>query len=108
MLSCLTFPRASLKSQSRPTLDRLARLARDCKIGIIEISGHTDSDGGDALNLTLSQKRAESVMRYLANAGVPTNRMRAIGYGETKPVAPNTTSSNKAKNRRIEFDVLLN
>ncbi len=100
--------RASLKSQSRPTLDRLADLARNCKTGIIEISGHTDSDGGDKLNLRLSQNRAESVMRYLANSGIPTNRMRAIGYGAIRPVVPNTTSSNKAKNRRIEFKVLLN
>lgn len=100
--------RASLKSQSRPTLDRLAGLASNCKIGIIEISGHTDSDGGDDFNLALSKKRAESVMRYLANSGISAARMRAIGYGETRPVVPNTTSRNKAKNRRIEFKVLLN
>ncbi len=100
--------RASLKSQSRPTLDRLAGLVRNCKNDIIEISGHTDNDGGDELNLALSQKRAEAVMHYLANAGIPTSRMRAVGYGETRPVAPNTTSRNKAKNRRIEFKVMLN
>lgn len=100
--------RASLKSQSRPTLDQLAQLARDCETGIIEISGHTDSDGGDDLNLALSQKRAEAVMRYLVKSGIPTSRMRAVGYGETRPVAANTSSKSKARNRRIEFKVLLN
>lgn len=99
--------RATLKSQSRPTLDRLAALVKDCKTGIVEISGHTDSDGSDDFNLELSQSRAESVLSYLASVGVPRDRMRAIGYGETKPVAPNTTSRNKAKNRRIEFKVMV-
>ena len=99
--------RASLKSQSGPTLDRLADLVRNCKTGIIEISGHTDSDGGDDFNLSLSQRRAESVLRYLARAGIPSDRLRATGYGETRPVVPNTTSRNKAKNRRIEFKVLI-
>lgn len=99
--------RATLKSQSRPTLDRLAQLVRGCDTGIVEISGHTDSDGSDDLNLELSQQRAETVMRYLNGAGVETNRMRAIGYGESKPVVPNTTSDNKAKNRRIEFKVMI-
>lgn len=100
--------RASLKSQSYSTLDRLAELVRNCKTGIVEISGHTDSDGSDDFNLELSQKRAESVMRYLAKSGVKTSRMRAIGYGETKPVVPNTNERNKAENRRIEFKVMLN
>lgn len=100
--------RASLKAESRPTLNRLAELVRNCKTGIVEIAGHTDSDGADDFNRELSRKRAETVLRYMAGLGVRTDRMRAIGYGETQPVAPNTTAINKAKNRRIEFKVLLN
>lgn len=101
------FGRATIKPQSTPTLMQLAKLVRNCPAGTVEISGHTDSDGGDDANMKLSQRRAEAVMEFLANADVPADRMRAIGYGETRPVAPNTTASNKAKNRRIEFKVVV-
>lgn len=99
--------RATLKPQSKPTLDQLAGLVGKCDTGIVEISGHTDSDGSDDFNLELSQQRAEAVMRYLADEGVDRNRMRAIGYGESKPVVSNDDADGKAKNRRIEFKVML-
>lgn len=72
----------------------------------MELGGHTDDIGSDAANLDLSQKRAKSVYDYLINAGVTATKLKYKGYGETKPVAPNTSEGNRAKNRRIEFKVL--
>ncbi len=70
---------------------------------VVEIAGHTDSDGDPAFNLQLSQDRADAVMAYLTDQGVPAENMTAVGYGEDQPVAENDTPENKAKNRRIEF-----
>jgi OOP family OmpA-OmpF porin len=72
----------------------------------IELGGHTDDVGSDAANMELSQKRAKSVYDYLINAGVAATKLKYKGYGETKPVVPNTNDENRAKNRRIEFKVL--
>lgn len=69
----------------------------------VEIGGHTDSTGSDKYNMQLSQKRADSVKKYLADKlGVDAKRMTAKGYGETKPIADNKTVAGKAKNRRVE------
>ncbi|MGB4082058.1 MAG: OmpA family protein, partial [Candidatus Fermentibacter daniensis] len=72
----------------------------------VRIAGHTDSDGSESFNQTLSEQRAQSVFTYLVNHGVSARRLSTIGYGETAPVVPNTSSANKAQNRRIEFTVL--
>lgn len=72
----------------------------------IELGGHTDDVGSDAANLDLSQKRAKAVNDYLVSAGIPVAKLKYKGYGETKPMAPNTNEENRAKNRRIEFKVL--
>ena len=70
----------------------------------VKIIGHTDSDGDDALNLDLSKRRAESVRSELSSKfGIDASRMYTEGAGESKPVAPNDTPSNKAMNRRVEF-----
>jgi len=69
----------------------------------VEIGGHTDSQGQDDYNLTLSYARAKSVMNYLALRGIAANRMVARGYGETRPVATNDTPEGRAKNRRVEM-----
>jgi outer membrane protein OmpA-like peptidoglycan-associated protein len=70
----------------------------------LEIDGHTDSDGADAANLDLSQKRADSVRTYLvANYKIDTSRLSTKGLGETKPIDANTTPEGKANNRRVEF-----
>jgi outer membrane protein OmpA-like peptidoglycan-associated protein len=69
----------------------------------IEIGGHTDDVGDDKANLALSSERAFEVMNYLAGKGVPAKRMSYKGYGETKPVGPNSTEEGRAKNRRTEF-----
>lgn len=69
----------------------------------VEIAGHTDSDGTAQTNLVLSQNRAQSVANYLINKGIAKNRITTKGFGLTKPVVPNDSPENKAKNRRIEF-----
>jgi outer membrane protein OmpA-like peptidoglycan-associated protein len=71
----------------------------------IVIEGHTDDRGSDASNQQLSQKRADAVRQYLESRGVPAERMRAIGRGETNPVASNETPEGRANNRRVEVIV---
>ena len=71
----------------------------------IEVSGHASSEGSAELNQQLSVRRAQSVVAYLAKAGVESTRLQPVGYGATRPVAPNDTDENMAKNRRIEFTV---
>jgi OOP family OmpA-OmpF porin len=69
------------------------------------VAGHTDSDGEDAANQALSEKRAQAVADYLVKAGLPGNRFTAVGYGSAQPIASNDTEEGKAQNRRIEFTV---
>lgn len=72
----------------------------------LEVSGHTDSDGDDAYNKDLSQRRAEQVRKYLGDKGVKVESLTAKGYGEEKPIATNETSEGKAMNRRVELNRL--
>jgi len=72
----------------------------------LTIDGHTDNAGDDAHNLDLSQRRTQSVMRWLVAYGIDAARLEAHGYGETRPIAPNTTRRGRATNRRVEFVVL--
>jgi outer membrane protein OmpA-like peptidoglycan-associated protein len=75
-------------------------------ITLIQVEGHTDNQGADEANLTLSQARADSVKAYLAGKGVAEARMVAKGFGETKPVADNATADGRQQNRRVEFNIL--
>lgn len=72
----------------------------------VEISGHTDSNGPDEYNQNLSQRRANAVKKYLEKLGVTPDRITAVGYGESKPVAPNKTAEGRRLNRRTEFTIL--
>jgi outer membrane protein OmpA-like peptidoglycan-associated protein len=72
----------------------------------IEISGHTDNVGNDALNQVLSQNRAKEVYNYLLSQGVPANRLTYKGYGKSQPIAPNTTEDGRHQNRRTEFKII--
>ncbi len=103
----INFKRASAEIEQRSfaTLNRLAELTARCPDGRIEVEGHTDADGTPERNQSLSERRARSVLDYLVQAGVAASRLTAIGYGETRNVAPNDTPENKARNRRIEFTV---
>lgn len=98
--------RYDLADKSRTELDRLATFLQANPSVKIEISGHTDDKGDAAANLTLSQKRAQSVVTYLTKAGIQPDRIRAMGYGKTRPLAPNTSDENRQLNRRIEWRVL--
>jgi OOP family OmpA-OmpF porin len=95
--------RADIDPDSTGLLDRLIETALRCPAAIIEIAGHTDTDGDDAINQALSEKRAQAVADYLVKAGLPSDRFTAVGYGSTQPVASNDTDEGKAQNRRIEF-----
>ncbi len=95
--------RATIDQDSAGLLDRLIETAMRCPTTNIEIAGHTDSDGEEAFNQTLSEKRAQAVMDYLVKAGLPANRFTAAGYGSSQPVAANDTDEGKAQNRRIDF-----
>lgn len=97
--------KADLSRDSLPTLNKLAQIARDCPQVRIEIEGHTDAEGTPERNQRLGDRRARAVADYLIRAGVDPNKLVAIGYGETRPVAPNDTPENRARNRRIEFTV---
>ncbi|MCK5841378.1 MAG: OmpA family protein [Candidatus Sabulitectum sp.] len=97
---------ANLKPESFPILDSVAILLRDNPTARMQIAGHTDSDGGESANQTLSQNRAQSVYQYLISKGIAGNRLTTIGHGETNPTVPNNSAANKARNRRIEFTVL--
>jgi len=106
----ITFRSASaqLDAASNALLDNLYDIVRRCPGMIIEVGGHTDSDGSDATNLALSERRAAAVIEYLAAKGIEPERMVARGYGEAMPIVPNTSSENKARNRRIEFQTIVN
>jgi outer membrane protein OmpA-like peptidoglycan-associated protein len=98
--------RYDLAEKSRTELDRLSAFMKASPTVKIEIAGHTDDKGEATANLTLSQKRAQSVVAYLTKAGIDPSRIKAVGYGKTRPVAPNTTDENRRLNRRIEWRVL--
>lgn len=100
------FDKSELKSESFVELDKLAELLQKNLTIKIEISGHTDNKGDDQYNLSLSQKRAESVVLYLTEKGIDKSRLIAKGYGESQAIAPNDTEENQAKNRRTEVKVL--
>lgn len=94
---------AKLKVGSLVQLDELVSLIKKYDASNLVIEGHADSNGSDAMNLELSQKRTESVKNYLMEKGIDGSRVNAIGYGETKPIATNATAIGRAKNRRVEL-----
>lgn len=97
--------KTTIKAVSFPLLQEIANtLNNNPDIVRVEVAGHTDSDGKDDKNLTLSQGRSEAVVKWLTTkGGVSAERLLAVGYGETKPVDTNTTAAGKANNRRVEF-----
>jgi outer membrane protein OmpA-like peptidoglycan-associated protein len=71
----------------------------------IRVEGHTDSEGDDDYNMTLSQRRADSVRRFIAGEGIDESRLEAVGRGETRPLASNATPQGRRRNRRVEFHI---
>lgn len=97
--------KAVITEESNEVLDRVVSLMKLNPLFKLEIEGHTDSQGDDAMNMELSQKRANAVKQYLVDKGVDASRLTAKGYGETKPVADNETAEGRAENRRVELKI---
>lgn len=95
--------RADVKPQFRPILDRLAQSLGQYPETVIQVEGHTDSTGAASYNQTLSENRAASVSSYLVQRGVDSQRLHAVGFGETRPIADNSTVAGRAQNRRVEI-----
>jgi outer membrane protein OmpA-like peptidoglycan-associated protein len=94
---------AQLTVESYKVLDDVADILLKYAYIRVEVQGHTDSDGPDAANLDLSARRARSVVEYLIKRGVDPDRLEYVGYGESKPLGPNSSKALKAVNRRVEF-----
>ncbi|WP_424982442.1 OmpA family protein [Maritalea sp. S77] len=96
---------ARITPGSQAVLEKIAAQLSNCPQSVVEVEGHTDADGDDLINLSLSVQRAETVVSELIELGVEANRLYALGFGETLPIADNNTRSGKAQNRRIVFTV---
>jgi OOP family OmpA-OmpF porin len=97
---------AELKSVSFPLLDEVVQVMTDDPSIRIAVHGHTDSRGSAVYNRDLSQRRAQAVVKYLTDKGVPLDRLEAKGFGADKPIATNDTDQGRATNRRVEFKIL--
>ncbi|MFO0615846.1 MAG: OmpA family protein [Polyangiaceae bacterium] len=98
---------SKIMGQSSALLEEVADvLMKNPNIEQIEVQGHTDNNGAPEHNQVLSEDRANSVRDWLIKAGIASGRMVAKGYGQTKPLVPNVTDANKAKNRRVQFIIL--
>ena len=100
------FDKAVLKPEGKAKLDDLTSKVKGINLEVIIAVGHTDSVGTDAYNQKLSVKRAEAVKAYLVSKGIETNRVYTEGKGEAQPVADNKTKEGRAKNRRVEIEVV--
>jgi outer membrane protein OmpA-like peptidoglycan-associated protein len=98
--------KSTLKEESWLEMRNLAQFMNDYPKAIVELSGHTDSDGTDAYNADLSKRRVEAVQKGLSSLGVDNDRLRFVWYGESVPISPNSTAAGKALNRRVEFTIL--
>ena len=104
----ITFPinSADIQPQFRATLDQVAQTLATYPSTLIDVYGHTDPSGGDAINVPLSRNRAESVANYLTQRGVNRARIATQGFGSSQPIADNGTEAGRAQNRRVELRVV--
>jgi outer membrane protein OmpA-like peptidoglycan-associated protein len=100
---------ADIAASSNTLLSEIADvILRNPDIGRVEVQGHTDNSGNEEANRDLSQRRANAVRDWLVKAGVPADRLTAVGHGSSRPLAPNITAANRARNRRVELVILEN
>lgn len=100
------FDKATLKPEGKAKLDELASKIKGFTLEVVIAVGHTDSVGSDAYNQKLSLRRAESVKAYLVSKGIEANRVYTEGKGKKQPLADNKTADGRAKNRRVEIEVV--
>lgn len=100
------YNKASLRSESFPTLDNVASIMLEYPTTRFLIEGHTDDRGRDSYNLNLSDQRAASVRTYLTGKGIPASRLESKGFGEARPIASNKTADGRQQNRRVELSIL--
>jgi outer membrane protein OmpA-like peptidoglycan-associated protein len=97
---------STLQPGAYDEINRVAGVLRQYPQTTVQIGGHTDSTGSEDFNQKLSLKRAEAIKSALAGAGVDPARLVTIGYGESKPIAPNTTEAGRQQNRRVEIRII--
>jgi OOP family OmpA-OmpF porin len=100
------FDKATLRPESFPELNRIINVMNEKGTMEIEIAGHADATGPASYNLQLSEKRARSIVDYLLGKGIAENRIAVVFYGETKPLAPNSSVDRRRRNRRVEFKII--
>ncbi|MBC3862891.1 OmpA family protein [Undibacterium jejuense] len=100
------FDKAVLKPEGKKQLDDMAAKLKEINLEVVVAVGHTDSVGTDAYNQKLSVRRAEAVKAYLVTKGIEANRVYTEGKGKKQPVADNKTAEGRAKNRRVEIEVV--
>lgn len=100
------FGKSDLKSQFYPALNNVARTLGEYNQTIVEVAGHTDSVGSDAVNQRLSEQRANSVGSYLIGQGLVRERFEIVGFGKSRPIADNGSEQGRAANRRVEIRVV--
>jgi OmpA-OmpF porin, OOP family len=97
------FDKADIKPDSQPIIDQIVKLLKNDPSLNLTVEGHTDNVGTPAYNMKLSEARSQSVVAALANEGIEPGRLKAVGYGQNKPIADNTSDEGRAKNRRVEL-----
>ena len=100
------FDKAVIKPEGKSKLDDISNKVRGINLEVVIAIGHADSIGSDAYNQRLSVRRSESVKAYLVSRGIEANRVYTEGKGEKQPVADNKTKDGRAKNRRVEIEVI--
>jgi len=100
------FDKSNIKPAAKASLDSLAEKIKTLTLEVVIAVGHTDAIGTDAYNQKLSVRRANSVKKYLISKGIDANRIYVEGKGESQPVADNKTAEGRAKNRRVEIEVI--
>jgi len=98
--------KATLTPKATATLDETVKFMKENPAASLELTGHTDAKGSDALNQKLSEQRVKAVQQYLVSKGVPAGRLKVMSFGKSQPVADNKTEQGRASNRRVEIKMI--